>query len=265
VKLKTVNIKRLREYYKHPSISFFRAIELQTLNQLCSDMQFDNNSLDVGCGDGYIAKELYDLGFKYGIDNGEANDVQLGIESGFYEKVFLGSAEKLPLENQSLGFIFSNCVLEHIPPIESVISEVGRCLKPGGIFLFTVPSNKFGDNLYVATILKKLRLDFMARRYIKFRNRMLNHFNCNSQNEWARRLEKNNMKIEYSTHYMSREALNLWDKVAILLYVGKLFGFDLSNLLSRKYIDRMDMLIIKAQNEFPSSDGACLAIMARKL
>jgi SAM-dependent methyltransferase len=265
MRFKKVNVDSLRSYYRPASISFFRAVELQTLNQLCCNLDLDNDSLDVGCGDGYIAKELFDSGFRYGIDNDEANDVQLGIKSGFYKKVFVGSAENLPIDNQSLGFVFSNCVLEHIPPIEVVVSEIGRCLKPGGRFIFTVPSDRFGDYLFVATILRLVGLNVIANQYIKFRNSMLNHFNCDSQDQWAERLSRHGMKIEFCAHYMSVDALSLWDKVAILMFLGKLIGLDLSGVLMKRYGARMDNLISKASNEFPSSGGACIAIVAQKL
>jgi SAM-dependent methyltransferase len=53
------------------------------------------------------------------------------------------AADRIPEHDRGFDFVFSNSVLEHIDAIEPVIAEVARLLKPGGVFLFTVPSSGF--------------------------------------------------------------------------------------------------------------------------
>jgi hypothetical protein len=45
----------------------------------------------------------------------------------------------LSFDNDSFDIIVSNDVLEHVPDIDSALSEIYRTLKPGGKFIFTVP------------------------------------------------------------------------------------------------------------------------------
>jgi SAM-dependent methyltransferase len=49
------------------------------------------------------------------------------------------SAEALPLADASLDVAIAMDVLEHVPHPQTVVREVGRCLKPGGRFLAHVP------------------------------------------------------------------------------------------------------------------------------
>lgn len=46
-------------------------------------------------------------------------------------------AHKLPLQNESVDFIYSNLVIQWFDPLETAISEMLRVLKPGGLIIFT--------------------------------------------------------------------------------------------------------------------------------
>lgn len=48
------------------------------------------------------------------------------------------SAETLPLEDNSIDLVISNCVFMHIPDaqLRSLLADISRVLKPGGIFVF---------------------------------------------------------------------------------------------------------------------------------
>jgi arsenite methyltransferase len=48
------------------------------------------------------------------------------------------SAEILPLEDNSIDLVISNCVFMHIPDaqLRSLLADISRVLKPGGIFVF---------------------------------------------------------------------------------------------------------------------------------
>jgi len=46
---------------------------------------------------------------------------------------------KIPLRNASIDCAIATEVLEHMPDLAAVLSEVGRVLKPGGLFFATVP------------------------------------------------------------------------------------------------------------------------------
>ncbi|KAB8331026.1 class I SAM-dependent methyltransferase [Scytonema tolypothrichoides VB-61278] len=106
--------------------------------------------LEIGCGYGRIPLFLSkDKNLKcqqyYGIDISESllrrllkckqeYDFFPGAE--FY--IICASAELLPLEDNSVDLIISNCVFMHIPEaqIRKLLVEISRVLKPGGTFVF---------------------------------------------------------------------------------------------------------------------------------
>src|SRR3989338_2770518 len=51
----------------------------------------------------------------------------------------LGSAEALPIDNESVGGAILEHVLEHVPNPEQVLAEVARVLSPGGWFYLETP------------------------------------------------------------------------------------------------------------------------------
>lgn len=222
MRTKKVNINQLTKAYSHPSIILFRAIELRTIYENTKEVNFSHPSLDLGCGDGKIAKLLFDGQFTYGVDNGEAKDVDEAIKSKIYQKVFLESAEKMSLPDNSVNFVFSNCVLEHIPNNEAVLSETSRILKEGGSFIFTVPSHNFPNYLYLTNKLASWGLGFLSRFYKYQRNKMLNQFHVFSVSDWKNKLRKHNFKIVKYQYYVSKEALMLWDKTALEIFVKKI-------------------------------------------
>ncbi len=50
-----------------------------------------------------------------------------------------GTAENIPLPDHSADVVISNQVLEHVQSPEKSISEIYRILKPGGVFIGSVP------------------------------------------------------------------------------------------------------------------------------
>lgn len=48
-----------------------------------------------------------------------------------------GDAHKLPLQDSSVDFIYSNLVIQWFDPLETAIKEMLRVLKPGGLIIFT--------------------------------------------------------------------------------------------------------------------------------
>lgn len=235
MKVKQTTLEQLKKNYSHPSACLFRAIELKTIYQKIKNINFKQPSLDLGSGDGKIAKLLFSGRFTYGVDNGEANDYQESIKNKIYKKVLLESAEKMSLPDESVNFVFSNSVIEHIPDNNAVLSETSRILKKGGHFVFTAPSNYFKEYLFITHICNKLGLGFLGKLYSKKRNKLLNHYHLYSRIEWTKKLKKNKMKVIDYGYYISKEALLLWDKMAILIVLNRLVGRSIESKLNKKY------------------------------
>lgn len=262
MKTKKVNIEKLFEVYDHPSAVLFRAIELNTICEITKDVDFKEPSLDIGCGDGVISELLFDSKFTYGVDNGEAHDVEEAVKNNRYGKVLLQSAEKMTLPNDSLNFVFSNSVIEHIPNNEAVLSEVSRTLKQGGYFLFTSPSRVFGKYLYFTDFFRKFGLKFLADLYESKRNKLLNHYHIHDYETYKERLSQVGIDVIDYTYCVSKEVMGLWDRMAVLSYMGRIFNKSVNKYLTKLFKNK----IIKCSNNAHGGKTlqANLIILSRK-
>lgn len=106
--------------------------------------------LEIGCGYGRAplhlskAKNLRCEKY-YGIDISEPllrRLIKVKQEYNFFPEaefnLICNSAEILPLEDNSIDLVISNCVFMHIPDaqLRNLLADISRVLKPGGIFVF---------------------------------------------------------------------------------------------------------------------------------
>lgn len=91
---------------------------------------FKGRVLNAGCG----SRDISDLLKSYGA----SEVVNYDIESEIPDAV-IGSLEKSPFEDNSFDAIICNAVLEHVPNVHVVMSELARVLKPGGYLMAGVP------------------------------------------------------------------------------------------------------------------------------
>ncbi|MHB0995803.1 MAG: class I SAM-dependent methyltransferase [Elusimicrobiales bacterium] len=94
--------------------------------------------LDVGCGNGYQLGPLAARHEVHGLDVSEAN-VRKAAGAGI--KAVLHDVEtRFPYENGYFDVVVCSEILEHLFFPERVIGECSRVLKPGGVFIVTVPN-----------------------------------------------------------------------------------------------------------------------------
>lgn len=92
--------------------------------------------LDVGCGDGQIARALARNGAKVvGIDPTDRN-LQVAIERGGGPGYVKGTADVLPFGDGEFDAVVACLVFEHIDELDAALSEVSRVLRSGGRFAF---------------------------------------------------------------------------------------------------------------------------------
>jgi len=92
--------------------------------------------LEVGCGNAYTLGKYAEYGAEaYGLDISEAA-VEISRQrfehQGLNGDFKAGNAEELPYESNYFDCICSMGVLHHVPDPEKAVSEIYRCLKPGG-------------------------------------------------------------------------------------------------------------------------------------
>ena len=112
-----------------PDRSYLGGREVQTLNLLADEVGFSAGAeltlLDLGCADRYLEPATKAQGWSYiGLDYTDVD-----FETG-----------KLPIESNSVEIAVSLAVIEHLREPENFISEVFRCLKPGGLIYLSTPN-----------------------------------------------------------------------------------------------------------------------------
>lgn len=205
-----------RIYRVHPTMpatAYWRIYEAEVVLR---GLRGAGRGLDLGCGDGSFASVLFPAAPRIrwtGVDQDEV-DAELARHSGQYEEVVLTRGEEMPFEDASFDVVFSNCVLEHIQGLDQVLDHVGRLLKPGGRFLFTVPSEDFYESLLIPRLLGAIGLNRLRRRYIEDLDRRLEIVNVLDAEEWRRRLAARGLVMRTDLPYLTRRAASLWELLA---------------------------------------------------
>ncbi len=99
--------------------------------------------LDVGCGNGHIARALTERGAHViGIDPGEAQLARARAVPTVGDETYVeGVAEDLPYEDSSVDIVVFYNSLHHVPVemIDAALAEAARVLKPGGLLYIAEP------------------------------------------------------------------------------------------------------------------------------
>jgi SAM-dependent methyltransferase len=92
--------------------------------------------LDIGCGEGQVARALSSAGCVVtGIDP-TARNLAIARQRGGGPAYVDGGAEALPFEDGSFDAVVACLVFEHIDDVDAAVSEVSRVLRTGGRFAF---------------------------------------------------------------------------------------------------------------------------------
>ena len=92
--------------------------------------------LDLGCGDGQIARALAAQGADVlGVDPTQLH-IDVAIERGGGPTYLLGGATQIPALDNSFDAVVACLVFEHIDQMDEAMTEVARVLKPQGQFSF---------------------------------------------------------------------------------------------------------------------------------
>lgn len=111
--------------------------------KLFDDLKIDpqgKRALEVGCGGGILCEEIARMGFDAtGIDPSEPSvrtAADHARESGLNIRYLKGVGESLPFAEDFFDVVFCCDVLEHVRDLPSVVSEISRVLKKGGVFCY---------------------------------------------------------------------------------------------------------------------------------
>ncbi|UCD55972.1 MAG: class I SAM-dependent methyltransferase [Candidatus Hydrogenedentota bacterium] len=186
----------LLKYPLFPSVALWRGGEAR----LFAKLDLEEPILDLGCGNGYFAKVALNKRIHTGCDK-DFPQARRARSSGAYQHTMVGDVCDLPFKDRSFDTIICNCVLEHVQDVGRTLQEVFRVLAPGGMFVFTVPTEKFNEWFYLSWLLRKMRLSRLAKNQIERYNRFQFHYHICSVHEWSVRLREAGFHVEHYQYY----------------------------------------------------------------
>lgn len=105
-----------------------------------ADVEPGKLAADIGAGTGFITRGLIDRGLKViAVDQSasmlDEMKADLSGESGIDYRV--GQAEKLPIVDNKVDYVFANMFLHHVDDPQMAVQEMVRILKPAGKLVIT--------------------------------------------------------------------------------------------------------------------------------
>ena len=184
----------------------FRALLRSVESGFYKTLPLPRPTLDVGCGDGRFAALAFDERLDVGLDPWwqpltEARDLRA------YRLVTQANGAHMPFADNQFASAISNSVLEHIPDVDAVLTEITRVLRPGAPFYFCVPSDRFLSFLSIGRALDAMHMFPLAKAYRRFFNRISRHHHCDDADTWRSRLDQAALTVDRCWGYFSREAL----------------------------------------------------------
>lgn len=130
----------LDEYPNAVSIAVCRVPELELLSRV----PLIAPVLDHCCGDGRVAALAFPgRRIDAGIDINRTALAQAMKRGNYARLEWADASRRLPFDNASFATVFDNSALEHIPDIDSAVSEIARVLRPGGFAYINVLNERY--------------------------------------------------------------------------------------------------------------------------
>jgi ubiquinone/menaquinone biosynthesis C-methylase UbiE len=214
-------------YASVPPLSHWRAWEYAAYQKF----QIKGRILDLGCGDGKYFRLLWPSADNVvGVDM-EPNVAELGRKSGVYRNVHITTANQVPELSESFDCVFANCSLEHMDDLNGVLSEIYRCLKPGGTLLCSVVTNRFVEWCVLPYIVAKAGFEDVA-------NKLLNDFleyhhlaNPLSVEDWKNRFQVSGLYVESHIPILPKNNSGIFLLMDNLWHISKADGGEIGDIV----------------------------------
>ena len=250
------------EAFRSPSVILFRSIELSLVKKYILDKLKAKRVLDLGCGDGVTVGIVFDKKVEYGLDNSEIF-LKEAKTKRVYKKLILADAENMLLKNGACDLVFSNCVIEHIKDLDSVLRETSRVLSKNGNFVFTSLTENFVKYSIFSKPELKL-LSFVGKWYMLMRDRKLQHYHGYSLEDWSKKLNKHGFKVVDWFYYLDKKTIEYWDFLMLLSYCLRKVSIKLDDWVYRKFFkESIYQKFLKAKAT--GKEGAAIGVLAQKI
>ncbi len=179
-------------YLNLPSINHWRSWEYAAYRHF----RVGGKLLDIGCGDGRYFKLIWPRADNVvGVDLNPAV-AELARLSNVYRKIHVTPAHRIPEDSKSFDHVFANCSLEHMDHLDGVLSEIERCLKPGGSLLCSVVTNRFVEWSLLPILVAAAGYDEAAMTLQKDFHDYHHLSNPLPENKWIHRFENAGLIVE---------------------------------------------------------------------
>jgi ubiquinone biosynthesis O-methyltransferase len=139
--------------YTHAGLRGCHAYVLPDIQRLCAKLKPGSRVLDVGCGNGALAKEFTKMGHKVtGIDMAEKG-IHIAREScpgGRFEVLPADENLIANLHEDQFDLVYSIEVIEHIYDPKTFLEGCYQAVRPGGMFLCSTPYHGYLKNLAIS-------------------------------------------------------------------------------------------------------------------
>lgn len=190
------------------SLPYFRGFLRAVEDRFYQEIPLSPPVLDLGSGDGHFASAAFGHPLDVGLDPWLEPTLE-ARQRGAYRLLVLGAGGKIPFRDGSFITVTSTSVLEHIPDLEPVLSEVARVLRPGGRFVFCVPNHRFPESLWGRKALTHIGLHKLGKAYSRWFNRIARHAHTDSPAVWEGRLAEAGFDLLETWDYFPPEALTV--------------------------------------------------------
>ncbi len=248
-------------------LPYFRAMLRAVEAQFYQEFELPSPTLDLGCGDGAFARITFGRKIEVGLDPW-GGSIHQAARGSSYLALVQADGSRMPFPVAHFASAFSNSVLEHIAPVQAVLSEARRVLMPGAPFLFCVPNPRYLSELSISGSLAKLRLRRPSQAYTAWFKRMSRVEHAVWPETWQNWLEAAGFKLERWWHYFSPHAMRMMEW-------GHYFGAPtlLPHALSRRWIIApyrwnlflTERLVRSQAIARPDSDGTFTFYVARSV
>lgn len=223
-----------RFYLYRPWIPICKSIEAETIR----NMELAHPVLDIGCGNGLFASYCFRDKIDVGLDCDE-KAIEGARKRSVYKTLEVGDACDLPFADESFNTVISVCAVEHIPRLDKVLINAYRVLKKGGKFIFTVPSEQFGAQLFGSWLLRSIGLQKKALLYGAKKNKRSGHIHIYPPLSWKKMLEEKGFSAESVDYIFPGTAVTLWSFLHSLPFRIIFLPFRIFRDLNIKFIDKL--------------------------
>lgn len=223
---------------------------LNTLKEFLKAFQSDNDAkpvlLNIGAGtSNLIELRLSETGVGFECDR---IDIEKAGVSGYgIRNVYQCSVEDMRvLESAQYDAAFANYVLEHVPEIDKAASEIFRVLKPGGLFVTSVP-NPTAPEMLISRM-----TPLWIHKMIAGRNAFETHYSFNNIDSLCRTFERCGF-ARRDVYYRSY-LYGYVERFPLINKIASLYDWILNRIGTEKCLDYV-CVVVKKQEGYPNRLG----------